>query len=145
MRRSRGEAIHPMMNNYRTARFSRALIMGALGLAGYTATSSAQVATQQASKATKPAAKKAAPVAAAKPKAPEPIWPVDSPKPLPGALLPAKRIVAFYGNPLQKRMGILGELAPDEMLAKLDREVAAWNAADPAHPVQPALHLISVV
>jgi hypothetical protein len=42
-------------------------------------------------------------------------------------------------------MGILGELPPERMLAKLDREVAAWNAADPETPVQPALHLIAVV
>ena len=31
------------------------------------------------------------------------------------------------------------------MLAKLDQEVARWNAADPATPVQPALHLIASV
>ena len=74
-----------------------------------------------------------------------PHWPVDSPEPLPGAILPAKRIVAFYGNPLSKRMGILGALPPDAMLTKLDREVAAWNAADPSTPVQPALHMIAVV
>jgi hypothetical protein len=42
-------------------------------------------------------------------------------------------------------MGILGELPPEQMLARLDREVAAWNKADPATPVQPALHLIVVV
>ena len=72
-------------------------------------------------------------------------WPVSLPAPLPGSVLPAKRIVAYYGNPLSKRMGILGELPPDQMLAKLDKEVAAWNKADPAHPVQPALHLIVVV
>ena len=35
-------------------------------------------------------------------------WPAG-PVPLPGAILPAKRIVAFYGNPLSKRMGALGE------------------------------------
>jgi len=72
-------------------------------------------------------------------------WPVSMPAPLPGSVLPAKRIVAYYGNPLSKRMGILGELPPDQMLARLDKEVAAWNKADPAHPVQPALHLIVVV
>src|ERR1051325_6450306 len=65
--------------------------------------------------------------------------------PLDGSILPAKRIVAFYGNPLSKRMGILGELPPEQMLAKLDREVAAWTAADSTTPVQPALHLIAVV
>jgi hypothetical protein len=70
---------------------------------------------------------------------------VAGPPPLPGSILPAKRIVAYYGNPLSKRMGILGELPPNEMLARLDKEVARWNAADPATPVQPALHLIVVV
>ena len=36
--------------------------------------------------------------------------PPHRPAPLPGALFPSHRIVAFYGNPLSKRMGILGEL-----------------------------------
>jgi hypothetical protein len=85
---------------------------------------------------------------AAKPKPParpKPVWPVKGPAPLPGALLPDKRIVAYYGNPLSKRMGILGELPPDEMLKKLDKEVKAWEKADSTTPVVPALHLISVV
>ncbi len=73
------------------------------------------------------------------------LWPVKGPTPVPGSILPAKRIVAYYGNPLSKRMGILGELPPDQMLTRLDREVAAWNRADPATPVVPALHLIVVV
>ena len=62
-----------------------------------------------------------------------------------GAILPHRRIIAFYGNPLSRRMGVLGEYPPDQMLAMLDAEVAAWEAADPATPVQPALHLIAVV
>jgi hypothetical protein len=73
------------------------------------------------------------------------LWPVKGPAPLPGSILPARRIIAFYGNPLSTRMGILGETAPDDMLRKLDAEVAAWNALDPAHPAQPALHLIVLV
>ncbi|MEO7359045.1 MAG: hypothetical protein ABI120_01860 [Gemmatimonadaceae bacterium] len=73
------------------------------------------------------------------------LWPVKMPPILPGSILPAKRIIAFYGNPLSKRMGILGEFEPEDMLTKLDAEVAAWNKLDPAHPVQPALHLIAVV
>lgn len=72
-------------------------------------------------------------------------WPVSGPPPLPGAVLPARRIVAFYGNPLSKHMGVLGEYPVDEMLAKLNEEVARWQAADPSTPVQPALHLIAVV
>lgn len=62
-----------------------------------------------------------------------------------GALLPTRRIVAYYGNPLSENMGILGQLPPDQMLARLEREVAAWEQADPGTPVQPALHMIAVV
>jgi hypothetical protein len=53
--------------------------------------------------------------------------------------------VADYGNPLSKKMGILGELPPDQMLARFDKEIEAWRKADPSKPVQPALHLIAVV
>jgi hypothetical protein len=72
-------------------------------------------------------------------------WPVACPEPLPGAILPGRRIVAYYGNPNSRRMGALGEYEKDEMLRRLKEEVARWEAADPALPVQPALHLIAVV
>ena len=72
-------------------------------------------------------------------------WPVKFPAPLPGSILPQKRIVAYYGNPLSKKMGALGEYPKDDMLQRLKREAARWQAADPSHPVQPALHLIAVV
>jgi hypothetical protein len=71
-------------------------------------------------------------------------WPA-SPAPLPGSILPGHRIVAFYGNPLSKRMGVLGEYPVETMLAKLDTAVREWERADPGTPVQPALHLIAVV
>lgn len=73
------------------------------------------------------------------------LWPPKMPAPLPGSILPAKRVIAFYGNPMSRRMGILGEFDPDDMLRRLDAEVAEWNRLDPATPVQPALHLIAVV
>ncbi|MBD1395902.1 hypothetical protein H9Q13_01890 [Pontibacter sp. JH31] len=66
------------------------------------------------------------------------------PAPLPGAILPHKRILAYYGNPLSKRMGILGEFPAEEMLNRLDEEVANWTKADSLIPVQPALHAIVV-
>ena len=72
-------------------------------------------------------------------------WPVNCPPSLPGSILPQKRIVAYYGNPLSKRMGALGEYPKDEMLRRLKGEVAKWQKADPSLPVQPALHLIAVV
>jgi 2-hydroxychromene-2-carboxylate isomerase len=72
-------------------------------------------------------------------------WPVKTPPILPGSILPAKRIVAYYGNPRSKKMGALGEYPKDEMLRRLKVEVAKWEKADPALPVQPALHLVAVV
>ena len=72
-------------------------------------------------------------------------WPVNCPAPLAGSILPHKRIVAYYGNPLSKKMGALGEYPKDVMLQRLKGEVGKWQAADPATPVQPALHLIAVV
>lgn len=72
-------------------------------------------------------------------------WPVNVPPQLPGAILPLKRIVAYYGNPQSRKMGILGEYPKDEMLRRLKTEVALWKKADPDLQVQPALHLIAVV
>ena len=71
-------------------------------------------------------------------------WPVKTQYPLAGAILPFKRVIAYYGNLYSKQMGILGELPPNEMLAKLKGEVKKWEAADPSTPVQPALHYIAV-
>jgi hypothetical protein len=71
-------------------------------------------------------------------------WPVKTPYPLPGAIIPFKRVIAFYGNFYSKGMGILGELPPDEMLEKLKGEAKKWEAADPQTPVMPALHYIAV-
>jgi hypothetical protein len=65
--------------------------------------------------------------------------------PLPGALFPGCRVVAYYGNPFSKRMGILGEIAPDSMLARLARQASAYQTADPTTHVVPALELIAIV
>ena len=65
--------------------------------------------------------------------------------PLNGAILPFKRIVAFYGNLYSKKMGILGEYPPKELWNKLNAEVKAWEKVDPSTPVQPAIHYIAVV
>lgn len=67
---------------------------------------------------------------------------VNMPKALPASVLPYHRIVAFYGNLYSKRMGILGELPPDDMIARLQQEIRRWRDADPLTPVRPALHVI---
>ena len=71
-------------------------------------------------------------------------WPTHAVYPNAGAILPFKRIVAYYGNFYSTKMGVLGEYPPQEMLAKLTAEVANWQAADPATPVMPAIDYIAV-
>jgi hypothetical protein len=71
-------------------------------------------------------------------------WPVKTPYPLPGALLPYSRIIAFYGNLYSTRMGILGEIPRAEMIKKLQGEVAKWQVADSTTKAIPALHYIAV-
>ena len=60
------------------------------------------------------------------------------------AILPYKRVVAFYGNLYSKKMGILGEIPKDQMLEKLLDQAAQWSDADPQTPVVPALHYIAI-
>src|SRR5262245_38204096 len=71
-------------------------------------------------------------------------WPA-APAVLSGAILPQNRIVAYYGNPHSKRMGVLGEYPEQEMLSMLDDTAAKWRKADPSTPVIPAIHLVAVV
>ena len=71
-------------------------------------------------------------------------WPVKAPYPLPSAILPFSRIVAYYGNFYSKNMGILGALPAGEMLLHLKNEVSNWQKADSLTPVIPALHYIAV-
>jgi hypothetical protein len=72
-------------------------------------------------------------------------WYPQMPDFLEGSILPCSRVVAYYGNPNSTRMGALGRYPKDEMLSKLKAQVAEWERADPATPVVPALHMVSVV
>lgn len=72
-------------------------------------------------------------------------WPVkNAPLPLPGAILPFKRVVAYYGNLYSNRMGALGKWPKSEMIPKLLDEVKKWTEADSTTPAIPALHYIAV-
>lgn len=76
---------------------------------------------------------------------PSSLWPVKTRYPLPGAILPMKRIVAYYGNFYAPAMGILGEQPTEKMLEDLRQEVEKWQQADSSTLVQPALHFIAVI
>ncbi len=71
-------------------------------------------------------------------------WPVQTALPLEGALLPFKRVVAFYGNFYSSQMGILGEAPALAMLQKLKQQCYEWELADTTTPVIPAIHYIAV-
>ncbi|HVM73275.1 MAG TPA: hypothetical protein VMU13_00115 [Candidatus Paceibacterota bacterium] len=72
------------------------------------------------------------------------LWPANAAVPLPGALLPFNRIVAYYGNFYSTGMGVLGEYPEDQVLAMLASTTAMWRAADPSTPVIPAIDYIAV-
>ncbi len=78
------------------------------------------------------------------PPCPPPLWPVHTVYPDAGAILPFKRIVAYYGNFYSPRMGILGEYPPNRVLSRLASQAAAWASADPSTPVVEALDYIAV-
>jgi hypothetical protein len=62
-----------------------------------------------------------------------------------GPLLPQRRIVAYYGNPLTGAMGVLGEQPLAEIAQRLRRQAQAYAEADPSRPVQAALEVITPV
>ena len=62
-----------------------------------------------------------------------------------GPVLPERRIVAYYGNPLTGLMGVLGEQPLTETVQRLRRQAQAYADADPLRPVQPAFQVITPV
>jgi hypothetical protein len=73
------------------------------------------------------------------------LWPVKTVYPTIGAILPFKRVVAYYGNFYSKGMGILGEYPADQVMAMLASTTQKWTAADPTTPAIPAIHYIATV
>ena len=78
------------------------------------------------------------------PPVPHYAWPVKTPYPKAGAILPFNRILAYYGNLYSTKMGVLGEYPEAEMFARLEVETKKWEKADPSTPVVKALHYIVV-
>ncbi len=68
----------------------------------------------------------------------------EAPAP-PKPLLPDGLIVSYYGNPYSKKMGILGEIPPQEMMDRLQKEADLWAKSDSSATVRPALELVAVV
>ncbi|WP_196907122.1 hypothetical protein [Candidatus Symbiopectobacterium sp. 'North America'] len=60
-------------------------------------------------------------------------------------IIPANRLVVYYGNFNSRRMGILGEYPAPELWKKLTAEAQEWEKADPSKPVIPGLEYIATV
>lgn len=71
-------------------------------------------------------------------------WPASAVYPDSGALLPYRRVIAYYGNFYSTQMGVLGQYPADEALARLKETARAWQDADPLTPVIPAIDYIAV-
>src|SRR5438093_11380428 len=56
--------------------------------------------------------------------------------------LASNEILSYYGNPNVPGMGILGELEPDELVARVREHAARYDALNGARGVQPALHIV---
>lgn len=60
-------------------------------------------------------------------------------------ILPAYRILSYYGFPTNELMGILGEYSKEDLLPILQDQAAAYEAADPSRPVKLAYEVIASV
>ena len=56
--------------------------------------------------------------------------------------LASNQVLAYYGNPYVSAMGILGELEPEELVARLKAHADVYDALNGPRGVQPALHLV---
>ena len=59
--------------------------------------------------------------------------------------LKQNRLVAYYGTPLSKDMGILGEYSPEDMMKKLKERTQEYSDLDPERPAIPTIELIATV
>jgi hypothetical protein len=58
-------------------------------------------------------------------------------------ILPNFRVVAFYGAPQDRQLGVLGIGSPSQAAAKLERQAKGYERA--SRPVLPAMELLAVV
>lgn len=62
----------------------------------------------------------------------------------PGSILGTRRLLTYYGNPYDARMGIMGALSKEDLVAALWRRARMYEALSD-RPVQPAIHFIVTV
>jgi hypothetical protein len=80
-------------------------------------------------------------VAAASPTAPPLVSKCDGPA-VDADFLAANQILSYYGNPYVPGMGVLGELEPEELVARLRAHAEKYDAVNGTRGVQPAFHIV---
>lgn len=103
----------------------------------------AAVTFEQAPEPPAPEATPDQPLAAPPAVAAPPTAQVDPPPPAP--YFDTHRIVAYYGHPWARGMGIVGEYEPAELVRRLRAQADRYQALDPSREVVPAIHLIFAV
>ncbi len=66
----------------------------------------------------------------------------DCGPPVDKEFLAANQILSYYGNPYVAAMGILGELDPQELVARVKAHAQKYDALNGPRGVRPALHLV---
>ena len=66
-------------------------------------------------------------------------------EPLPGAIFPDHRVLAYYGFPGNPYMGILGEYDMETLHERILEQVAEYEAVDNSRPWKPAFEVIASV
>src|SRR6266508_2326777 len=57
-------------------------------------------------------------------------------------ILTSNQILSYYGNPHVPGMGILGELEPEELVARLSAHAERYDQLNGARGVRPAFHIV---
>ncbi len=63
----------------------------------------------------------------------------------PRSIFQGCQIIAYYGYPGVPSMGVLGSAGPEQVVARLERQAAAYDAVNGARGVAPALELVAAV
>jgi hypothetical protein len=56
--------------------------------------------------------------------------------------LASNQVLAYYGNPYTDLMGILGEVGPEELVARLRSHAATYDALNGPAGIRPAFHIV---
>jgi len=115
------------------------LILGPVAPGG----SAPRAANNEASAATVPSNGPVAFISDNPAPAPAPVLAPDAcGPPVTGDFFARNQVLSYYGNPYTADMGILGEVEPEELVARLQAHAAEYDALNGDLNLRPALHIV---